>query len=294
MNWEGALATKADLINEALAHYLPAASDYPTSIHEAMRYSLFAGGKRLRGALTLATAEALGLKQVYVLPAACALEMIHTYSLIHDDLPAIDDDDFRRGKPTCHRVFGEATAILAGDALLTLAFTTLCRLQEDFPMGVTLQVIEEIATAAGTRGLIGGQIIDLESEGREVTPNVLEYIHLHKTSALFRAAVRSGALLAKAGIKEVSALTDYAVAFGLVFQITDDILDLTGNETLLGKPTKRDLAKKKATYPSLFGLERARDLAVIQVHKALQSLEIFGTEVEFLREAACYLLCRKS
>ncbi|MDH7576230.1 MAG: polyprenyl synthetase family protein [Bacillota bacterium] len=294
MNWEKELAVRAGLINEGLDRYLPPVSLYPPSIHEAIRYSLFAGGKRLRGALTLATAEAFGTEQSRILPAACALEMLHTYSLIHDDLPAMDDDDYRRGKPTCHRIFGEATAILAGDALLTLTFETLCHLKQDFRPGLVVRVIEEVATAAGTRGLIGGQVADLESEGRTVTPELLEYIHLHKTGALFRAAVRTGALLAGADERVLSAFTDYSVAFGLAFQITDDILDLTGSEVLLGKPVKRDLAKQKATYPAFFGLERARELAAYQVRKALQSLEIFGAEAEFLREAARYLLYRES
>jgi geranylgeranyl diphosphate synthase type II len=295
MTWEEALGAKAKMINEGLHHYMPSESDYPPLIHEAMHYSLFAGGKRLRGALTLATAEALGLQQERVLAAACALEMIHTYSLIHDDLPAMDDDDFRRGKPTCHRVYGEAIAILAGDALLTLAFSVLCRLRESgFSPGVILQVIEEIATAAGTRGLIGGQVVDLESEGCQVSPGTIEYIHLHKTAALFRAAVRSGALLAGAEQQKLELLTDYAVALGMAFQITDDILDLIGDEKVLGKPVKSDLAKKKATYPSVFGLERAREIAACYVDKALQALETLGPEFEFLRGAACYLLQRRS
>ncbi|HAA90460.1 MAG: Polyprenyl synthetase [Thermoanaerobacterales bacterium 50_218] len=295
MTWEGALVAKAEMINEALNHYLPSESVYPPLIHEAMRYSLFAGGKRLRGALTLATAEALGLKQERVLAAACALEMIHTYSLIHDDLPAMDDDDFRRGKPTCHRVYGEAIAILAGDALLTLAFGVLCRLRESgFSPGVILQVIEEVATAAGTKGLIGGQVVDLESEGCEVSPDTVEYIHLHKTAALFRAAVRCGALLAGADQQKLGLLTDYAVALGMAFQITDDILDLIGDEKVLGKPVKSDLAKEKATYPSVFGLEQAREMAAFYVDKALQALETLGPEFEFLRGAACYLLQRRS
>jgi len=295
VNWERELAARAELINEGLDRYLPPASYYPPIIHEAIRYSLFAGGKRLRGALTLAAAEALGMKQTCILPAACALEMIHSYSLIHDDLPAMDDDDYRRGKPTCHLVFGEATAILAGDALLTLAFATLCRLKEEaFQPELIVQVIEEVAVAAGTKGLIGGQVVDLESEGRTPTPDLLEYIHLHKTGALFRAAVRVGALLAQADEQALSALTEYAVAFGLAFQITDDLLDLTGNKVLMGKAAKRDLAKQKATYPALFGLERTRELAALQVRKALQRLEIFDARAEFLREAARYLLYRIS
>ena len=193
MNWEQELSAKAEVINEALDRYLPSADSHPALIHRAMRYSIFAGGKRLRGALALAAAEALGRPQAPLLPAAAALEMIHTYSLIHDDLPAMDDDDLRRGKPTCHKVFGEAIAILAGDALLTLAFETLCRLIETgFATGVVMTVVAEVAAAAGTGGLIGGQVVDLESEGQAIDPDQLEYIHIHKTAALFRAALRAG------------------------------------------------------------------------------------------------------
>lgn len=295
MNWEAELSRKAALINEALDRYLPPAYHYPAKIHEAMRYSLFAGGKRLRGALLLGVAEMLGMDPKRVLPAAASVEMIHTYSLIHDDLPAMDDDDFRRGKPTCHRVFGEAIAILAGDALLTLAFQTLSELKkEGFAPDLILDVVDELSRAAGTEGLIGGQVVDLESEGVEVESDTLAYIHEHKTGALFCAAVRSGALLAGAGASELQALTDYARAFGLAFQITDDILDIVGDEKEMGKPAKSDVAKKKATYPALFGLEKARCIAAEQVRKALHSLEMFGARAAFLEEAAKYLLQRKS
>ncbi len=295
MNWEKELAQKAAMINAALDRYLPPASQYPPKIHEAMRYSLFAGGKRLRGALVLAVAELLNMEPKRVLPVAASLEMIHTYSLIHDDLPAMDDDDYRRGKPTCHRVFGEAVAIIAGDALLTLAFQTLSDLKkEGFDAGLIVKIVEEVSRAAGTDGLIGGQVVDLESEGIQVVSDTLAYIHEHKTGALFRAAVRSGALLAGADARQLQALTDYAAAFGLAFQITDDILDITGDERELGKPVKSDLVKKKATYPAVFGIEQARSLAAEQVNKALHSLEIFGSRAEFLRETVRYLLHRKS
>lgn len=295
MNWQQELTTRADLINSSLQSLLPPASCYPPVIHEAMRYSSFAGGKRLRGVLTLATAGMLGLEEERVLPAAAAIEMIHTYSLIHDDLPAMDDDDYRRGRPTCHRVFGEAIAILAGDALLTLAFETLSRLAEGgFASSVVLQVIQEVASGAGSRGLVGGQVVDLESEGKDVGASVLEYIHRHKTGALFRAAIRSGAILAGAGDKELTALTGYAEAFGLAFQITDDILDLAGSEEKLGKKTGRDLARGKVTYPGLFGMKKAREMAACQVEKCLMSLAVFGPEAEFLREAALYLLSRQT
>ncbi|HHW40704.1 MAG TPA: polyprenyl synthetase family protein [Syntrophomonadaceae bacterium] len=295
MNWERELAQKAAMINAALDRYLPPASQYPPKIHEAMRYSLFAGGKRLRGALVLAVAELLYMEPKRVLPVAASLEMIHTYSLIHDDLPAMDDDDYRRGKPTCHRVFGEAVAILAGDALLTLAFQTLSGLKEEgFDAGLIVKIVEEVSRAAGTEGLIGGQVVDLESEGIQVVSDTLAYIHEHKTGALFRVAVRSGALLAGADALQLQALTDYAAAFGLAFQITDDILDITGDERELGKPVKSDLVKKKATYPAVFGIEQARSLAAEQVKKALHSLEMFGSRAEFLRETVRYLLHRKS
>lgn len=283
------------MINAALDRYLPPASRYPPKIHEAMRYSLFAGGKRLRGALVLAVAELLSMEPKRVLPVAASLEMIHTYSLIHDDLPAMDDDDYRRGKPTCHRVFGEAVAILAGDALLTLAFQTLSDLKkEGFDAGLVVKIVEEVSKAAGTGGLIGGQVVDLESEGIQVMPDTLAYIHEHKTGALFRAAVCSASLLAGADERQLQALTDYAAAFGLAFQITDDILDITGDERELGKPVKSDLVKKKATYPAVFGMEKARRLAAEQVNKALHSLEMFGSRADFLRETVRYLLHRKS
>lgn len=295
MSWETELSRKAALINEALDCYLPPAWRYPAKIHEAMRYSLFAGGKRLRGALVLGVAEMLEMDPKRVLPAAASVEMVHTYSLIHDDLPAMDNDDFRRGKPTCHRVFGEAIAILAGDALLTLAFQTLSELRkEGFTSDLILDIVDELSRAAGTEGLIGGQVVDLESEGVEVGSDTLVYIHEHKTGALFCAAVRIGALLAGAGAAELQALTDYAKAFGLAFQITDDILDVVGDEKEMGKPAKSDMAKKKATYPAIFGLEEAHSIAAEQVRKALHSLKMFGARASFLEEAAKYLLQRKS
>ena len=221
--------------------------------------------------------------------------MIHTYSLIHDDLPAMDDDDLRRGKPTCHKVFGEAIAILAGDALLTLAFETLCRLIETgFATGMVMTVVAEVAAAAGAGGLIGGQVVDLESEGQAIDPDQLEYIHVHKTAALFRAALRAGAILAGAGTRDLQALTGYGLSFGLAFQITDDILDITGDEALLGKPLQSDLANRKATYPALYGLEQTRRLAEAQVNKALQSIACLGDRAAFLKAAAQYLLNRQS
>jgi len=295
MNWERELSARAEMINKAMDRYLPSAGSQPVSIHQAMRYSVFAGGKRLRGALALAAAEVLGQPPEPLLPAAAALEMIHTYSLIHDDLPAMDNDDLRRGKPICHRVYGEAIAILAGDALLTLAFGTLDQLRPaGFNAGPVMRVMAEIAAAAGTDGLIGGQVVDLESEGQAIDPDQLEFIHLHKTAALFRAALRTGGILAGAGARDLQALTGYGLSFGLAFQITDDILDLTGDEALLGKPLNSDLANRKATYPAMYGLEQARMHAEARVNKALQSIACLGDAAAFLIGAARYLLNRQS
>ncbi|MGB4504437.1 MAG: polyprenyl synthetase family protein [Syntrophaceticus sp.] len=295
MNWKDALAYKAELINGALDLLLPPATTYPLRIHEAMRYSIFAGGKRLRGALLLAVAEIFGTEMDRVLPAAAALEMIHTYSLVHDDLPAMDNDDYRRGKLTCHKVYGEAVAILAGDALLTMAFGTLASLQrKGFKSDVVLRVIQEIDQAVGSQGLIGGQVVDLESEGARVSKKTLEYIHNHKTGALFSAAVRSGALLAGAQDDELQDLSKYAMSFGLAFQITDDLLDITGDENLLGKKPGRDLAKQKATYPGILGVAQAREIAENQVKECQLSIARFGPRADFLRGAANYILARET
>jgi geranylgeranyl diphosphate synthase type II len=293
MSWKERLAESAALINQALDGCLPAAGSRPPVIHQAMRYSLFAGGKRLRGALALASAGLFADPVTPYLPLAAALEMIHTYSLIHDDLPAMDNDDYRRGKPTCHKVYGEAVAILSGDALLTTAFETLAALAGSCPADRLLTVIGEIAACAGSRGLIGGQVVDLESEGRQISAETLDYIHAHKTGALFRAAVRGGALLAGGDERALQSLTAYADSFGLAFQITDDILDLTGDQELLGKEVQRDLELEKSTYPALFGLERSRQLAAEQVGLALDSLAEFGAKADFLRQTAEYLLQRR-
>ncbi|HHZ17276.1 MAG TPA: polyprenyl synthetase family protein [Clostridia bacterium] len=271
------LQEKAALVNQELERLLP--SDlYPPVIHEAMRYSIFAGGKRLRPILCLAAAEAVGRGEEgnTLLPVACALEMAHTYSLIHDDLPAMDNDDYRRGKLTNHMVFGEGLAILAGDALLTYAFEVLLRFARKCPDQTrALQVLEEIAVALGTQGMIGGQVVDLESEGKSGLFNreeLLSYIHTHKTGALFRAAIRAGAILAGANDAEVAALTEYAEQFGLAFQITDDLLDITGDEKCLGKPVGSDVKNQKITYPALYGLEESRSLAKKTIEAAVWAL----------------------
>lgn len=254
----------AEAVEESLDELLPAEDEEPSTIHRAMRYSALGGGKRLRGVLAVTACRAAGGDEVAALPLAAAIEMIHAYSLVHDDLPAMDDDDMRRGKPTNHKVFGEGMAILAGDALLTQAFLVLARLPELISVSAetTVHVIREISEAAGTVGLIGGQVADLEAEGRaNVTVEELQSIHARKTGALFRASVRTGALLAGAPLETLQALTTYADAFGLAFQIADDILDVTGDAEVLGKQTGRDSQQAKATYPALVGLEQARQMA---------------------------------
>ncbi|GAW94187.1 polyprenyl synthetase family protein [Calderihabitans maritimus] len=295
MDLQAYFAERIRLINDALDQYLPPENQPPVTIHQAMRYSVFAGGKRLRPILCMAAAEAVGGRTDRVVPAACALELIHTYSLIHDDLPAMDDDDYRRGKLTCHKVFGEAIAILAGDALLTYAFTLLAQQVKmvDISAEAALKVIEEISRAAGTGGMIGGQVMDLQAEEVQVDGDTLESIHKRKTGALISTSVRVGAMLAGAEEPELFFLAEYADNLGLAFQITDDILDLEGEEKKMGKRVGSDLKKKKATYPAFYGIERSKSIAREKVNRALQCLSNFGKEAEPLRMIARFLLNRE-
>jgi geranylgeranyl diphosphate synthase type II len=259
-----------------------------------MRYSLFAGGKRVRPILAIAAAEALGARSSGLLPLAGALELIHTYSLIHDDLPAMDDDDFRRGRPTCHKVYGEAIAILAGDGLLNRAFEVLSdpRRTKAVPAVRLVAIIKEISTASGVLGMVGGQVVDMESEGREIDFPTLEYIHTHKTGALIRASVRVGALYAKASEKRLKALTRYGELAGLSFQIVDDILDITGKREEIGKNIGSDLKKGKRTFPSFFGLEGSRLRAKEVGDKAIDALRDFDHRADPLRALAKYIVKR--
>jgi geranylgeranyl diphosphate synthase type II len=262
-----------------------------------MRYSLFAGGKRLRPILVMAAFEAVdGKKSAYLLPVASALELIHTYSLIHDDLPSMDNDDFRRGKPTNHKVFGEAIAILAGDALLTLAFNLIPHRKP--PKGAMsdklMQIVHEISRAAGFAGMIGGQAADILSEGKEVDQSILEYIHIHKTAALIQTSVRVGAILAGANQSQWSALSRYGDDIGVAFQIVDDILDIEGSQEELGKDIKSDISKGKKTYPEFFGLSESKRKAKILVEEAVESLNRFGPRAEPLRAIARYITERRS
>ena len=258
---------------------------------KAMEYSLMAGGKRLRPILLMAAADSINGAGEKLLTVATAMEMIHTYSLIHDDLPAMDNDDYRRGKLTNHKVFGEATAILAGDALLTLAFEVMTR-QENISAETLLKVVKEFSAAAGASGMVGGQSIDIESENKKVDMATLQKMHLRKTGALFKAAIRSGAILAGANENQLDALTTYAEKFGLAFQITDDILDVVGDEKILGKPVGSDEKNHKSTYVSLTSLDEAKNLAQKAVDDAVDALKIFDTRADFLREIVKYLIGR--
>ena len=288
------LEQKREIIDEALNQYLPPETEYPQTIHEAMRYSVFAGGKRLRPILVIAAAEVVGGRAEKVLPTACAIELIHTFSLIHDDLPAIDNDDYRRGKLTCHKVFGEDMAILAGDGLLTHAFQLLAQNSEIKTINKEAMplVIKEVAAAIGTLGLIGGEVVDIQSEGKEIDLPRLEYIHSHKTGALIAISLRVGAMLMDAQEEEIEALFQYGKLIGLAFQIVDDILNVEGDEVQLGKPVGSDLRQKKATYPALFGLEESRQKARRLVEEAKKELEIFGEKGEILRLLADFVVER--
>ncbi len=294
MNFLSELEKRSGKVNAALDELLPAAGEYPPIIHEAMRYSLFAGGKRLRPVLALASAEITGGSTEDIMPAACALELIHTYSLVHDDLPAMDNDDLRRGMPTCHRKFGEAMAILAGDALLTAAFEliTRCPLRGRITPERMIRVVAEVASAAGTAGLIGGQVVDVISAADRIDGETLAYIHRNKTGAMYRVSVRTGAILSGAGEEDLERLTGYADHLGMAFQITDDILDITGDDQLMGKPSGSDLKNNKATYPALYGMDEARKMAALEADMAVRCLESFGPEADFLRELVWFVIRR--
>jgi geranylgeranyl diphosphate synthase type II len=288
------LSKKKVVIDKTLDKLAPSAKMFPPSVHEAMRYSLFAGGKRVRPILAIAAAEALGARTSGLLPLAGSLELIHTYSLIHDDLPAMDDDDLRRGRPTCHKVYGEAIAILAGDGLLNLAFEVLSDpgRTKAVPANRLIAIIREISAASGVLGMVGGQVVDMESEGREIDFPTLEYIHTHKTGALIRASVRVGALYAKASVKQLKALTRYGQLVGLAFQIVDDILDITGKPEQIGKDVGSDLKKGKMTFPSFYGLEESRQRANEVAGKAVHALRDFDRKADPLRELAKYIVNR--
>ncbi len=279
-------------VDEELERLLPGAQEYPPSIHQAMRHSVFAGGKRLRPILCLESGRLFQGEEKSLVHLGCALELIHTYSLIHDDLPALDNDDLRRGKPTCHRVYGEATAILAGDALLTLAFEVLSA-PGLLPEGRSPRIIHELAHAIGTRGgMVGGQVVDLEAAGRQTDAATLQYIHSAKTGAFIRAAVRCGALGANAPEEDLARLTVYGAKIGLAFQIADDLLDVTGSKEELGKSVGKDGQQQKATYPAIHGLEESQRIASQLVREACAALEPYGDRAQTLHEIAHFLIAR--
>jgi geranylgeranyl diphosphate synthase, type II len=281
------------VVDAQLERLLPADDVPPVSIHQAMRYSVFAGGKRVRPILCMETARIFNADVAASLFPGCAVEFIHTYSLIHDDLPALDNDDLRRGKPTSHKQFGEAVAILAGDALLTLAFETIVAAPVDSERHAAM--VKEISSAAGTvNGMVGGQVADLEAEGKRVAPDMLEYIHRSKTAALIRAAITAGAIAAGAAPDDVARLRRFGETIGWAFQVTDDILDVEESSAALGKTAGKDIAQQKATYPSVYGLQRSKEIAIELSTKAIAELQPYGERAERLRAIAEFLVLRRA
>jgi len=293
MNLKKYLRTRQKEIDRALDRYLPNANTKPATLHRAMRYSLFAGGKRLRPILCLAATEACRGNINKALPLACAVECIHTYSLVHDDLPSMDNDDFRRGRPTCHKVFGEGIAVLTGDALLTVAFEIVST-AKPAPRYDISTLLREVAIAAGSQRLIAGQVADLEAEGKRVKRDQLRFIHQNKTAAMLKSSVRLGAMSANADARKLSAITQFGERLGLAFQVIDDILDVTQTSEILGKSAGKDVAAKKATYPAVIGLERSRAEARRLTRQAHDALSGFPEgEAEALHALANYLLERE-
>jgi geranylgeranyl diphosphate synthase type II len=292
---EDYLEERKILVEEALEKFMPKPSGLAGDVIRAMNYTLFAGGKRIRPVLCIAGAEAVGGSADDVLPVACAIELIHSYSLIHDDLPVMDDDDFRRGKPTNHKVFGEAVALLAGDGLLTLAFNLMARygLEERLEKGALLRVIDLIASAAGYNGMVGGQVADITYEGKHPDPTVVDYIHTHKTGALIAASVTAGTILAGGGEEEVQSIIRYGQQIGLVFQIADDILNIEGNRNAMGKKIGSDKERGKITYPSVFGITESKNIQNELINHALKALNGFDKRVEPLRGLARYIINRE-
>jgi geranylgeranyl diphosphate synthase type II len=292
VNLKTYLATRAAETDAAMDAFLPKAKERPATIHAAMRYSVFAGGKRLRPVLCLAAAEACGGEISNALAPACAVELMHTYSLVHDDLPAMDDDDLRRGRPTCHKVYGEGMAVLCGDALLTESFVVLARTTPTKRYG-TRDYIAELAETGGSRKLIGGQVMDLEGEGKKLTKRDLVRIHEAKTAALLTTSLRLGAMTSNATPAKLQALTLFGHALGLAFQVIDDILDVTQSTEMLGKTAGKDQAVEKSTYPAILGLDASRKEAARLTKAAMDALKPFGAKAARLEEIASHLLKRE-
>ena len=289
------LKEKRTIVDKSLKEFFPHPDGPAAEVIKAMNYSLFAGGKRLRPILCLAGAGAVGGDEQDVLPVACALELIHTYSLIHDDLPVMDNDDMRRGKPTNHKIFGEAVALLSGDGLLTEAFRLMANmdLSKRVKPRDLLNVIGLIATAAGYQGMVGGQVVDIQSEGKGIDYSLVEFIHTHKTGALITASVSSGAILSNAEVRQMEAITSYGKKIGLAFQIADDILDIEGDSSELGKGVGGDERKRKITYPSVLGLGKSKEIQKEMVDLAIKSLKHFDHCADHLRYIAKYIIERK-
>ena len=295
MDLHAYLSEKKAVVDSALKAYFPEPEGPASDVLSAMKYSLFAGGKRLRPILCLAGAAAVGGTETHVLPVACALELIHTYSLIHDDLPLMDNDDLRRGKPTNHKVFGEAIALLAGDGLLTEAFNLMtgAEIKGRISPHDLLKVIGLIAQAAGYEGMIGGQAVDIQSEGKSVSFSLVEFIHTHKTGALISASVTSGAILGGGDESQIQAITSYGRKIGLAFQISDDILDIEGDSRAMGKMVGADEQKGKITYPAVVGLNKSKQIQAELVEAAIESLQIFDHRAGPLRHIARHIIERK-
>ena len=296
MDITGYLEHKREEVDRFLDAVVPAEDTPPTTLHKAMRYSLFAGGKRVRPILAIAACETVERSSAPIFPFASALELIHTYSLIHDDLPAMDNDDYRRGKLTNHKVFGEGMAILAGDALLTMAFDLISRPELVNGLDPTAQIraIRELAVGSGDVGMVGGQVADIEAEGKDIDLATLESVHRWKTGMLIRASVRIGATVGGATPAQLDALTRYAEDIGLAFQIADDVLNVVGTREALGKDARTDASRGKKTYPSFFGVEGARKLAEERVASAIQQLKDFDAKADPLRELARYITTRRN
>lgn len=296
MELKARLKEITDIIDKNMDEYLPKEIGYSQTIYKAMRYSVFAGGKRLRPVLAFAACEAVGGNTKDVIPFACAIEMIHTYSLIHDDLPAMDNDDYRRGRLTNHKVFGDAMAILAGDGLLNKAAETMTQaiLNKKGDNINFIKSMAEVMYASGTEGMIGGQVVDLESENKQIDIETLKFMHAHKTGALIKAPVRVGAILAGASEEQLTKLTEFSENLGLAFQIKDDILDIIGDEKKLGKKIGSDANNNKSTYPSIFGLEKSKEMVIEVSQNAINALDIFGEKGQFLRDITDYLINRES
>ena len=296
MNIKDYLEQKRVAVDRFLDEVTPPASTPPTTLHESMRYSLMAGGKRVRPILAIAAAEALGANPPGLMAVACSLELVHTYSLIHDDLPSMDNDDFRRGKPTNHKVYGEAMAILAGDALLTMAFDLISR--PDLMKGSDpirqVRIIQELAFGSGNLGMVGGQVFDIQAENKDIDLPTLQNIHKHKTGMLIRAAVRMGAIGGGASDRQLEDMTGYAEDIGLAFQIADDVLNVTGTREELGKNPNTDAERGKKTYPTFYGVDGAKKLADDCVTQAISRLSSFGPSADPLREIAQYITSRRS